>query len=101
MDKTVLSLRRRLMAKGTRGASTGRGKEARSPQRRVVPHVQRRSNLYARQVGVSLVCGVGPRFSHDRSLPCRLRLRQRAALDDVAKSLLPPKWPNTGLRMEL
>ncbi len=55
-------------------------------QRRVVPHVERRRHLDARQVGVPLVRGLGPRVPRRRAVAGRLRLRQGAAAADAARA---------------
>ena len=85
---------------GARRASAPRD-AGRRPQRRLVPHVQRRHHLDARQVGVPVVRGVGPRLPHDRAVARRLRLRQGAAAADAAQPLQPPERPDPGLRVEL
>ncbi len=68
---------------------------------RLVPHVQRRRHLDARQVGVPLVRRLGPRVPHGRPRARRLRLRQGAAPPDAPQPLLPPERPDPGLRVEL
>ena len=73
----------------------------RRAQHRVVPHVQRRHHLHARQVGVPVVRGVGSRVPHDRAVARRLRLRQGAAAADAAQPLLPSERADPRLRVEL
>ena len=73
----------------------------RGAQRRVVPHVQRRHHLDARQVGVPVVRRLGPRVPHRRARARRLRLRQGAAAAHAAQPLQPSERPDPGLRMEL
>ena len=67
---------------------------------RVVPHAQQRHYLHARQVGVSLVRGVGPGFSYHRAFARRLRLRQRAAAADAAEPVRPSQRTDSRVRME-
>ena len=50
------------------------------PQPRVGAPLQRRRDLHAGQVGVSLVRGLGPRLPHDPARPARSRLRQVPAV---------------------
>ena len=75
--------------------------QGRPAQRSLAPHVQRRRDLHARQVGISLVRGVGP------GLPCagadarRSRLRQAATEADAARAVHAPQRPDPGLRVEL
>ena len=78
--QAVLLLRRRQVARGARRRSV-RARQARAiAQPRLVPHGQRRHHLDARQVGVPLVRGLGPR------LPLRRALR--AVDPDFAKQQL-------------
>ena len=67
LDEAVLPLRRGHVAQGARGAPARRGRKAEGAERRVVPHVQRRHHLHARQVGVPLVRRLGPGVPHDRA----------------------------------
>ena len=62
--ETVLPLRRGHLAQGARRASSPRRIGPTGPQRRMVPHVQRRHHLDARQVGIPVVRGLGPRVPH-------------------------------------
>ena len=71
------------------------------PQRRVVPHAEQRRHLHARQVGVSLVCGMGPGISHHCALAGGLRLRQRAAPADAEEPVCPSQRADPGIRVEL
>ena len=67
----------------------------------VAPHVQRRRHLHAGQMGVSLVCRLGPR------LPCPAAdaggrgFRQAATRFDAERELPAPERPDPRLRMEL
>ena len=89
------------MAEGAPGAPAARRRGPRRPQRRVVPHAERRRHLHARQVGVPLVRGLGPGLPHDRAVARGLRLRQGAAAADAAQPLQPPQRADAGLRVEL
>ena len=91
LDEAVLLLRPRPLAEGAPGAPAPRRRGPRRPERRVVPHAERRRHLDARQVGVPLVRGLGPRLPHDRALARGLRLRQGAAPPDAAEPLQPPE----------
>ena len=70
-------------------------------QRPLAPHVQRRHHLHARQVGVSLVCGLGPGLSCRRLDAGGPGFRQAAAEADAARALHAPQRPDSGLRVEL
>ena len=99
--EAVLLLRPRPVAEGARGPSALRRREPRRPERRVVPHAERRRHLHARQVGVPVVRGVGPGLPHDRALARRLRLREGAAPPDAPEPLRPPERADPGVRVEL
>ena len=98
--EAVLLLRRGPLAQRARRAPAPREPDG-DPERRVVPHVQRRRHLDARQVGVPLVRGVGPRVPHALVVARRLRLRQAAAPPDAREPLRPPERADPGLRVEL
>ena len=98
--QAVLLLRRGPLARRARRAPAPREPDG-DPERRVVPHVQRRRHLDARQVGVPLVRGVGPRVSHDLPLARRLRLRQAAAPPDAQEPLRASERADPGVRVEL
>ena len=100
LGETVLPLRCGHLAQGARRAPAPRRLEE-GAERRVVPHVQRRHHLHARQVGVSLVRGLGPGVPHHFARARRFRLRQGAASADAAQPLFPPERPDPGLRVEL
>ena len=68
---------------------------------RMVSHAERRRDLHAGQVGVSLVCGLGPGVSHDCAVAGGFRFRQGPAPADAAQSLCPPQWADSRLRVEL
>ena len=89
----------------TAGSGARRAPAPREPhgaaERRLVPHVQRRRHLDARQVGVPVVRGLGPRVPHAVSLPRRLRLRQAAAPPDAPEPLRAPERADPGVRVEL
>ena len=101
LDEAVLLLRPGPVVEGAPGAPDGRRSGPRRPQRRVVPHAERRRHLHARQVGVPLVRGVGPRLPHDRALARGLRFREGAAPADAPEPLQPPQRADAGVRVEL
>ena len=75
---------------------------ARVAQLAVVPHAQRRRHLDARQVGVPVVRGVGPRVPlrpADDGRPGRSR--EAAARADAQRRLPAPERPDPRLRVEL
>ena len=77
------------------------GAQQRRPEHRVVPHAERRRHLDARQVGVPVVRGLGPRLPHDLPVARGLRLRQGAAAPDAAEPLHPPQRADARVRVEL
>ncbi len=77
--------------------SGGRG----VPEYRMVSHAERRHDLDAGQVGVPLVCGLGPGLPHDLPGAGGFRFRQGAAAADAAQSLCPPQRADSRLRVEL
>ncbi len=90
LDEAVLLLRSGSVAEGAPGAPAPGRRGPRRPQRRVVPHAERRRHLHARQVGVPLVRRLGPRFPHHRALARGLRLREGADAPDAQEPLQPP-----------
>ena len=60
VEQAVLSLRRGQVARRARLGPLPADAKGRSAERPMAPHVQRRRNLHAGQVGVSLVRGLGP-----------------------------------------
>ena len=70
-SKQVLLLRSRPMASGAPQSSAARVQTA-HPQYGMVSHAERRHHLDAGQVGVPLVCGLGPGLSHDLLVARRL-----------------------------
>ena len=89
------------MASRTRSPSLNGRKSSQRPEPRLVPHVEQRHYLYARQVGVSVVCGMGSRLSHACALNGRFRLRKGADAVDVAHALFAPQRAASRLRVEL
>ena len=79
LDEAVLLLRRRPLARGARRPPALPEPEDTDPEPRLVPHGERRRHLHARQVGVPLVRGVGPRLPLRRPRNGRPRFRQAAA----------------------
>ena len=68
-----------------------RNAKAARAQCRLVPHVQRRRDLHAGQVGVPLVRGVGPGIPHAGLVDGRLRFREGAIAADAPQPLQPPE----------
>ena len=64
--EAVLPLRRGQVARGARVRPVQADSKGRAAQRSLAPHVQRRRDLHAGQVGVSLVRGLGPRLPRAR-----------------------------------
>ena len=93
-----LRLRRGAMAEGARHpARLGH----QHPQPALVPHVQRRHHLDARQVGVPLVRRLGSGLSLDVVGVRRSRVRRRSAGAHAARTVPAPERPAPGLRVEL
>ena len=99
--QAVLPLRRRQVAGGARVRPVQADAEGRPAQRPLAPHVQRRRHLHARQVGVPLVRGLGPRLPRPRPDARRPGLRQASAQADAARAVHAPQRPDPGLRVEL
>ena len=70
------------MARGTWRRSDADGHSA-GPEQRMVPHDQRPRHLDAGQVGVSVVCRLGPGFSRHCAFDSRCRFRQGPARSDA------------------
>ena len=66
LEQAVLLLRPGAVAARAQEPSAARIRPPRRAQHRVVPHAQRRRDLHAGQVGVSVVCGLGPGLPYDR-----------------------------------
>ena len=66
------------------GVDPLRPRQPADAEQRMVPHGQRPCHLDAGQVGVSLVCRVGPGVSHHRALDGRCGFRERPARPDAA-----------------
>ena len=99
--QAVLPLRRGQVAGRARVRSLQADPEGGAPQRPLAPHVQRRRDLDAGQVGVSLVRGLGPRLPRARADARRPGVRQAAASADAARAVHAPQRPDPGLRVEL
>src|SRR5262249_50459576 len=78
LEQAVLLLRRGQMARGARLRPLQADAQGGAAQRAVAPHVQRRRDLHAGQVGVPLVCRLGP------GLPCRRPDAGRSGLRQAA-----------------
>ena len=89
------------MAARAQESSAARIRPARRAEHGMVPHAQRRRDLDAGQVGVSVVCGLGPGLPHDLPVAGGFRFRQGAAAADAAQPLLPPQRADSRLRVEL
>ena len=87
VEQAVLLLRHRHMARGTR-LRCDAADAASGAQPRVVPHDRRPYHLDAGQVGISLVCGLGPGVPHACPGDRRHRFRQTAA-----RPAAPPDVP--------
>ena len=102
LEQAVLPLRDAALARGRSRASPRRPPErGDGPQRRVAARLQPRHHLDARQVGVSLVRGLGPRLPHDPVRADRPPLRQGAAPAPAARVVHAPERPDPGLRVRL
>ena len=99
--EAVLPLCRQGLGRRRPGAA---GSTVRAPARAQSPvasSVQRRRHLDAGQVGVPLVCGVGPGVPLPAAGPRRLRLCEGAAAPDAPRVVHAPQRPVAGLRMGL
>src|SRR6266566_7888269 len=67
----------------------------------MVTLVQPRHHIDARQVGISVVCGLGPRVPHDPILEDRSALRQKAAQSFPARMVHARERPDSGLRVRV
>ena len=65
------------------------------------PHAEPGHHLHARQVGIPLVCGLGPGLPHAPALHRGPRLRQGADGADAPCRLPAPQRPDACLRVEL
>ena len=83
------------------GSNPMRGGGSSLAQQRLVPHGERPRHLDARQVGVPVVRGLGPRLPLHRAGHGRRRLRQAAARPHVEGELPAPQRADPGLRVEL
>ena len=102
VEQAVLLLRSSTAgSRSTTRTRSSRRRAQRRPQHRVVPHAQRRRHLHARQVGVPVVRGLGPRVPHDCPVARRLRLRQGAAAAHAAQPVQPSQRADARLRVEL
>ena len=101
LEQAVLQLRRRAVAPRARQRGLRPPPPPRTAKRRLEPHVQWRHHLDARQVGVSLVCGLGSRLPRRRVRANGRQLRQDPAGPDAARSVLAPERADPGVRVEL
>src|SRR5439155_1209140 len=79
----------------SRPAITSAGAKLR-PQPRMDSSFQPRHHLDAGQMGISLVCGMGPRFPHDSIFENRSALREEAAQSFPARMVYAPELPTGG-----
>src|SRR5438552_3568458 len=98
--QAVLLLRPRHLAHRARRQSLQPQKECPS-QRSLAPHAQRGHHLDARQVGIPLVRGLGPRLPRPRAHPGRRRFREAPAGPDARGPVPPPQRAASRLRVEL
>ena len=96
VEQAVLLLRYRQMARGAWRRSD-ESDAAPGAQPRVVPHDRRPRHLDAGQVGISMVCGLGPGLSHARAGDRRHRFRQAAARSAAAPGLPASDRADPGL----
>ena len=100
LDQAVLLLRRQHVAPRARRESVRFSVLFPGPKPPLVSHVQRRRHLDARQVGVPLVCGLGPRLSRRRDHAGRSRPRQASARADAEAAVSALQRAAARLRME-
>ena len=98
--EAVLQLRPRRVARRARRRSV-RPAARRPAQRPLAPHGERRRHLDARQVGIPVVRGLGPRVPRARAHARRRGLRQGAARPDAAGPLPAPERSDPRVRVEL
>ncbi len=60
-----------------------------------------RCHLHARQMGIPVVCRLGPGFPLHSAGPGRCRIRQAAVGAHVTRMVHAPQWPTPSLRMGL
>ena len=97
--QAVLSLRhQRLAQRRSRQSSPARG-APQGPQPRVDSPVQRGRHFHARQVGVSVVCGLGPGIPLHSAGAGRFRLRERTAHADAARVVHASQRTDSRLRV--
>ena len=70
-------------------------------EQRMVPHGERAHHLDAGQVGVSLVCRLGPGIPRHRALHGGCGFRERTARPVAAGILPAPERADSGIRVEL
>ena len=99
VDEAVLPLRRRRLAQGRSQLPPAARVAQDRAQRGLAPSVQPRRALGSRQVGVPLVCRVGPGVSHDPLRPAGPRLRQGPAHAPAARVVHAPQRADPGLRV--
>jgi len=98
--QAVLLLRCRPVARGARRRPF-QAQAARPAQRPLAPHVQCGDYLDAGQVGIPLVCGMGPGLPHPPAGPGRCGLRQAAAGSHAQGGLFAPQRATSRVRVEL
>src|SRR4029077_4492387 len=92
LEQAVLLLRRRSMASAAQESSAHGIHAAWHPEHRVVSHAERRRDLHAGQVGISLVCGLGSGIPYDFTVAGGFRFRQGPTPAAAAQPLYPPQW---------
>ena len=66
----------------------------------MVPHAERRHDFDARQMGIPVVCRLGPGIPYSIPVACRFRFREGAASAHAAQFVCSSQRADTGLRVE-
>jgi hypothetical protein len=101
LEQAVLLLRRAGMVERRSGPAAAPGGTKARAQQRMVPLEQRRHRFHAGQVGVPVVCGVGPGIPLHSIGDDRCGVREEPARAADARMVHAPERPAPGLRMGL
>ena len=101
VDEAVLPLRGEGLARRRPRAAPSAGEPQDGAQRRLAAPLQPRRHLHARQMGVPLVRGLGPRVPHGPVRADRPGVRQAAARPVSARVVHAPQRPDPGIRVRL